>query len=232
MSDLISPDLNIWEIGTEYNEKGSTVVEDWLKPESADWVYNFIANYPSDWWSQSTCDQNGVENVRHDPKNSEHLQNNRDKAQESFINGHFSYNFDRSTGHHASCDCDECKFKTWIRSPNTMKWVGGLAGEELKGTGELFISRYKEFQFLSPHHDTNKGKIGFVYNVTKDWKPEWGGMLHVMERNYRTISKVVMPKYNQLTIFNIPKSSGVPHYVSHVVGGVTNHRLSFTGWFS
>ena len=232
MSDLISPDLNIWEIGTEYNEKGSVTIQDWLKPESAEWVHNFIAKYPSEWWFQSTYDQKDVENVQSKRNNLELLQKNSEKAKKAFLDSKFSYDFDRSMNHHAGCSCDECNFKSWIRSPNTMKWAGSITNEELTGTGELFISRYKQHQFLSPHHDKNKGKIGFVYNITKDWRPEWGGMLHIMEADYKTVTKVVLPKYNQLTMFSIPKSNGIPHYVSHVVGGVSNHRLSFTGWFS
>ena len=36
--------------------------------------------------------------------------------------------------------------------------------------------------------DINKGKVGTVYSLSKNWKPQWGGNLHFMEDDYKTIN--------------------------------------------
>jgi Rps23 Pro-64 3,4-dihydroxylase Tpa1-like proline 4-hydroxylase len=228
----ISSDLNIWDIGTKFNEEGSVTIENFLEKGAAEEFHSFVAKYPETWWFQSTFDNKEVQNIPCKPENTEQLKENWAKAQKAFLKGGFTYNFDWSMNHFVSCECAECLFKQWLKSEETQKWISNITNEELTGTGESFISRFKSGQFLSPHHDKNKGKIGFVYNTTKDWKPEYGGMLHIMEEDYKTVNKVVMPKFNQVTIFHIPKSEGIPHFVSHVVNGVSRHRLSFTGWFS
>ena len=69
-------------------------------------------------------------------------------------------------------------------------------------------------------------------NLTKDWKPEYGGLLHFMEKDYKTVTKVILPEFNKLTLFHIPKDGGIPHYVSPVNPGVQLNRISFTGWLS
>ena len=39
----------------------------------------------------------------------------------------------------------------------------------------MFLSRYKSGHFLAPHSDINNGKLAFVFNLTKNWKPQYGG---------------------------------------------------------
>lgn len=228
----ISSDINVWDAGVEYNDHGSTTIQNWLAEEEAERFTEELKKISEDWWFQSTFDNKEVRNIQYKPQNAEQLLKNSQAAHKAFLEGKFSYNFDRSMPHVDGCECIECQFKGWLRSEEVMGWVSQLTGEELSGTGELFASRYRSGQFLSPHHDLNKGKIGFVFNITKNWRPEYGGLLHILEEDYINVNKIVLPKFNQLTIFNIPKVHGVPHFVSHVHNGVDKHRLSFTGWFS
>jgi Rps23 Pro-64 3,4-dihydroxylase Tpa1-like proline 4-hydroxylase len=102
---------------------------------------------------------------------------------------------------------------------------------DVTGSKELFSSRFRAGQFLSPHHDSKKGKIGCVFSLSKDWKPQDGGLLHFMEDDYKTVTKVVQPIFNRLAMFDIVTRNGVPHFVSHVVPGCKKHRISVTGWF-
>ena len=77
----------------------------------------------------------------------------------------------------------------------------------------------------------NKGKVGFVYSLTKDWRPQWGGNLYILEDDYTTIKKTVLSTYNRLVMFDIPSQNGIPHFVSHVVNQVPHSRTSIAGWF-
>ena len=39
----------------------------------------------------------------------------------------------------------------------------------------MFLSKYKSNNFLSPHSDKGNGKVAFVLNLSKFWKPQYGG---------------------------------------------------------
>ena len=81
------------------------------------------------------------------------------------------------------------------------------------------------------HSDGDNGQVGFVYNISKNWRPEWGGMLHFLKQgdsNY--VEKVVSPRYNALILFDLSTTAGADHFVSHVNTSQAK-RLSFTGWF-
>ena len=71
----------------------------------------------------------------------------------------------------------------------------------------------------------------FTLQLTKDWKPHYGGLLHFTDDEGQQIDDVVIPKFNKLTLFYLPDGKGKMHYVSHVHQGIPHKRLSFTGWF-
>ena len=81
--------------------------------------------------------------------------------------------------------------------------------------------------FLSIHTDEGRGKIAFVYNLTKDWKEEYGGNFELLDEDWKTVKKRLVPSFNSLTLFYV-EGKGVPHRVTKVLSD--NKRLAFTGW--
>jgi len=74
--------------------------------------------------------------------------------------------------------------------------------------------------------------LGFVYNLSKDWKPQYGGNLHFQDKmNENLIEKINVPKFNTLTMFDLATSMGHMHYVSEVVPNVKAKRLAMAGWW-
>ena len=71
-----------------------------------------------------------------------------------------------------------------------------------------------------------------VYSLAKDWRPEYGGNLYILEKDYKTVKKVILSTFNRLALFSIPEQNGIPHFVSQVVPKVNQHRISITGWLS
>ena len=111
----------------------------------------------------------------------------------------------------------------------------------------LFAAKYNEGCFLSPHTDQWKGDLGFTLQLTKNWKPQWGGLLHFLDdeekltsvndtvlkiahKQPKTVSETRTPTFNELTLFYLPEQSGRWHYVSHVNPGVKGSRISYSGW--
>ncbi|MEW6981794.1 2OG-Fe(II) oxygenase family protein [Colwelliaceae bacterium 6471] len=90
------------------------------------------------------------------------------------------------------------------------------------------ITRFSAGHFLNCHRDDvdNKNRIAaFVINLTKDWRADWGGALHILNDDMQ-IEQSFLPTFNEINIFKIP----VEHYVGYVTPFTKEHRLSITGW--
>ena len=234
---MINDELNIKQLSEDFAQNKSVQIFNFLKEDNANELYNwFNFDIPEDWWFTSihnplAKDYEGALNIQRKPESLNLIDKKISEANEAFLNGNFSYVFDRSLPHAATCTCFECQFLKFLESEFMLFFVNSITGMRLDRTNEVFASRFTSNQFLSPHHDENKGKIGFVYSLSKNWRPEWGGNLHFMKEDYRTITKTVVPVFNRLTLFDIPSKNGIPHYVSHVLPTITSKRISITGWF-
>ncbi len=235
---MINESLNVGEIRQNFNKDKSVVIQNFLDLTGAAKIYNFLAHdMPEDWWFTSLndsgkADYKGAEFIRRFRENFYLISEKYESVTKAFVRGHFSYIFDRTLdNHHKNCDCIECGFRKYLKTPDILDFIEKTTGVKVKNSKEVFCSRFTSGQFLSPHHDINKGKIGFVYSLTKDWKPEYGGNLYILDKDYKTIKKVVFSTFNRLVLFDIPARDGIPHFVSHVAPGVTNKRISITGWF-
>jgi Rps23 Pro-64 3,4-dihydroxylase Tpa1-like proline 4-hydroxylase len=237
----ISENLNRDELKKSFEKDKNITIAPFLDEESADKMHEFFYyDMPEGWWSTSTLSgEDSKEYEKTSPLHLRRLKGNMElisqscqKAQDSFVKGKFSYIFDRTQDdHHEGCECLECHFREFLKSPDMISLVNEITGSDIETSGEVFASRYKAGHFLSPHHDMNKGKVGFVYSLTKDWRPQWGGNLYILEDDYTTIKKTVLSTYNRLVMFDIPSQNGIPHFVSHVVNQVPYSRTSITGWF-
>jgi hypothetical protein len=238
----INPQLSPSDLKSSFGTQRSIEVYDFLVAEDADKLFQFFTKeMPDHWWYTSTLAKGGKdsgynEGVTHTRRFTQNLKTCNDltlQANNSFHEKNFCYSFDRTLDDHVeNCICEECAFRKFISSEKLLKFVNGVTGMDISEPKEVFASRYRAGQFLSPHHDNKKGKIGFVYSLSKNWKPEWGGNLFFMEEDYRTVKKVVQPTFNRLVMFDIVSRNGVPHFVSQVVPGTKQGRISITGWFS
>ena len=240
MKFKINSDLNITELKREFRENKKLVIENFLTNESAEILYNFFAiEMEESWWqasfkdfTQTTDGYGDIKLLFRTAENQDEIYRNLKTSQSKFLDGEFSYFFDRTDEtHYPSCNCVECEYRKFINEPDTISWFSNLIDFNLQGPGEFFASRFLENHFLSPHHDHEKGKIATVLGLSKNWKAEWGGCLHFMKDDYKTVTKLVQPSFNKLSLFDIPTANGVPHYVSHVTPGCKQGRISYTGWY-
>jgi len=236
----INKELDVSLLRSQYEKSKSIVIEDFLDDKSVETLYNFFTNdMPEDWWHTSyriPSLNNDVQHIRRTAENVKHINNIYNFGWKDFNKGLFTYIFDRSLNHYSSCTCIECKFKQFLVSDEMKTFIYNITGEKITTLGEVFSSRYTSGQFLSPHHDIDKGKFSLVYSLSKNWKPEWGGNLYLLEDDWVTIKKCILSSYNRLalTLMNSPiqGKKGTPHFVSQIANGVTEPRLSITGWVS
>ena len=198
--------------------------EDFLPQELAEKIHNDIYKTPENWWSTAykyqEQDTKYISNTL-ESKNSK-VQLDK-KVRLSLQQGYFTYRFSRSTKHVVSCDCYECGFNTYLDGDSFKNWLQQNTHLNNPERSESFTSVYDRGDFLGTHTDTQRG-IAFVFNFTKNWKPEYGGMLHVDGKFY-------CPKFNSLTIMELP-DGGLPHFVSEVSSLAPIQRVAISGWFN
>ncbi|MFT6732310.1 MAG: SM-20-related protein [Polaribacter sp.] len=86
---------------------------------------------------------------------------------------------------------------------------------------------YAKGNFLKEHNDadTVQGRrYAYVLNMSKNWIPDWGGLLHFTKEN--KVIESYAPSYNSLVIFEVPQT----HFVSQVTTYAGENRLAITGW--
>ena len=112
-----------------------------------------------------------------------------------------------------------------------LSMISYLTDLQLNRMNQMFLSKYNSGSFLAPHSDIGNGKVAFIINLTKNWKPQYGGILHFLNKSRNKIIKSLVPSFNNLVIFFIP-NEGIPHFVSHIVPGIKKNRYAITGWLS
>lgn len=236
---MLNKNLNIQELAAEFKEKRIIRIDNFLDDTYADDLHYFYTNgMPRDWWYLSTKPHRfghggdlDVARLVNDPQTNSEVVYKLAVANEYFNENQFSYSFKRTIEDHVeNCPCKECSLRALITSKETLTVLKAITGMELKKHGTLFSSLYEYGDFLSTHTDAGNGNLGFVYNLCKDWRADWGGLLHTLSKDSKKVTNTYVPGYNTLTMFDIESDKGLPHFVSHVVHKKAQ-RFSFTGWF-
>jgi len=123
-----------------------------------------------------------------------------------------------------------------VKFVSTGKFVGFVkyvsSNLEINGFGGQ-AACYRRNCFLTIHHDEDKQlrrKVTFIFNFTKDWKTEWGGLLHILDKDKKIID-VFQPDFNSLTLFKVPRDHFVSAVVPYASQDPLRSRYTITGWY-
>ncbi len=190
-----------------------------LPTETAEKLHADIMGTPEEWW----CRAYMVEAHTTQTHNTIFERSLDWEAQltNSLRQGKMTYRFTRSVDHVDGCTCHECNLKEYAATTMREHLEKDLQ-INLK-LSESFISVYERGDFLSTHTDKPNGYIAFVLNLTKGWKPEYGGVFH-------SNGQYIVPTFNNLMIMTL-ENGGQPHFVSEVSQRASHSRIAFSGWF-
>jgi hypothetical protein len=142
--------------------------------------------------------------------------------------GCYAYRFKRDIGnHYDTCNCIACSLYDTIGSFPITDFLCKVTGARNMIPGEMFISNYSKGDFLTNHHDKNKGDIAVTFSFTDNWIPEYGGILHFCD-DKKNIYKSVVPKLGDVNIFRL-KPGLNNHFVSTV--NVNKNRYTLLAWY-
>jgi Rps23 Pro-64 3,4-dihydroxylase Tpa1-like proline 4-hydroxylase len=220
--------FNLEKIRREYSADGIVSISNFLEETVADNLYTFLAEtMPKDWWQIAVRYDDTMKYLSDTPENELEINFEYQSALYAFKRGTFSYFFRRTVGnHYSTCACLECSFRGFLNSQVMRDYLSKI-GLSVTTAVEVFSSCYSPGDFLSPHHDKLKGSVGFVLNLSMNWRPQNGGNLYFLEEDWMTVRRVYTPEFNKLILFEV-SGDGVPHFVSHTIHG---KRLAISGWF-
>jgi Rps23 Pro-64 3,4-dihydroxylase Tpa1-like proline 4-hydroxylase len=116
----------------------------------------------------------------------------------------------------------------WLNSQNTLNYFKQLTGNNSIIKMSAQATRYLPGHYLTQHidiHSQEARQYAYVMGFSKDWNPDWGGLLHILNKE-GNIVKTMIPEYNSLSIFKVPQN----HFVSVVTPLAQTQRLAITGW--
>jgi len=94
---------------------------------------------------------------------------------------------------------------------------------------EAQATRYRHGDLLTIHSDRDSGTrrtAAWVFNLTREWRPEWGGLLLFHDKDGRVVEGV-NPLFNSLSLFRVP----MDHSVSQVTNFAPRDRMAISGWY-
>lgn len=232
---MINKELNLRELKYEFLKNGIVTIPDFLDDSYAENLWDHLDTMPQDWWSVSSrpAPDSDMHITRWTEDNMDYINEGIKTSREALSRGEFSYTFRRTNNDHVDgCACTECVFRSDVISDEVVGFLDYITDYKVTKINELFASWYDGGDFLSPHSDGPNGVLGFVYNLSKNWKPHYGGNLHFQDNYDETlIEKINVPKFNTLTMFDLATTQGHMHFVSEVIKGAPEKRLAFAGWW-
>lgn len=208
------------------------IFNDILPEYQALYLEQEIYNTPEHWWQYALRFSNNSEpcyvgNSLAERQKTKHMFS---QVEESLCTNLYAYRWKRSMPHVEGCSCYECTFKQdFLLSEEFLSFI--VENSELTDPFlfESFVSVYDRGDFLSSHKDQNRG-VAFIFNLTRHWRPEYGGMLHVLEKD--GTYKAIVPEFNSLVLIDLNEGEGHYHFVSEVSAYAPHPRIAISGWYN
>jgi Rps23 Pro-64 3,4-dihydroxylase Tpa1-like proline 4-hydroxylase len=229
MVDFINPSIldQIEEYKKLYKETGMVTIPSFVSHELLAQIEYEIIHFK--WWVYSIHPDHNTNETKY--LNIENIDDNMNmECLNNLQNKQFCYRFKRSYGkHYDTCICIACKLTDTLKSFPVTNMLCNIIGCRNVIPREIFISNYGKDDFLSLHHDKNKGDISVTFSFTSDWHPTWGGILHFCDKS-KNIYKSIQPSLGSVNIFKLDPMFGLDHFVSSV--SVNKNRYTLTSWYS
>ena len=120
------------------------------------------------------------------------------------------------------------RFVRWMADEEFLGYMRKLTGQTELDRLYAQATMYRAGSFLREHDDHVRAedrRVAYVINLTRDWRPDWGGLLHFCD-DKREVVETFTPHFNSMSLFLVPQS----HFVSQVVPFASGERCAITGW--
>ena len=194
------------------------IYDDYFPECEIDAIHSGLNKIPQNWFSERRMgsDYNGTKiwwDINKPIESAPLSQNYRN----------LTYQFLSTDNHEQGCSCSYCR---------VIKRLGDKPPPDVGNDyiGESSLTLYRPGDYLGQHEDRRKARTwAFTLTLSKEWRPEWGGILNVEVDMNEWLS--FPPKYNRLILMRTDGPTSCNHFVSHVIPEAPAHRLTVSGWF-
>lgn len=120
------------------------------------------------------------------------------------------------------------RFVRWMADEPFLGLMRDLADEPAINRVYAQATMYSRGNFLLAHDDhveTEQRRLAYVINLTRRWRPDWGGLLHFTDAT-GNVTDCYFPHFNSMSLFKVPQT----HFVSYVPPFAGGERNAITGW--
>lgn len=119
------------------------------------------------------------------------------------------------------------RFYDFVNSAPFLEIARKITGADDVCRAEPNATSFSAGQFLASHDDSAAAtrRVAFVFNFSRNWKPDYGGLLEFLSTDGHVESAFV-PYFNSLNLFRVPQA----HSVSCVAPFAPGRRLAVSGW--
>ena len=226
---IINPKVykHLEEYRRNWQQDQIVTIRDLLIESDANHLNHYLLNVSEDRWTYSIhpyMENNYV--FDNNDENKEHIINGIISANAAYQRGEFSYVFRRFEGY----ESDGITIKEFLLSAQFLNLLHQITNLSFTDIVSTFGSCYHHDCWLSIHSDNSRGQIAYVYNLTKDWKEEYGGNFELLFNDYCSVKRKVLSQFNTYTFFDVSGPHGNPHHVQRVRSDVIEKRIAFSGW--
>ena len=120
-------------------------------------------------------------------------------------------------------------FLNTLNSKAVLDTIRELTGKHDINYASMQATKYIPGQFLTRHKDdvhSEGRKLAYVFNLSPDWHPDWGGLLQFFNESGETLESWT-PAFNTLSLFDVKHI----HSVTYLTPFAKKPRYALTGWF-
>jgi hypothetical protein len=119
------------------------------------------------------------------------------------------------------------QFVEFLNTPAFIKFVRDVTGDYELTHASARATCFRAGHFLNLHTDYGQGlkKFAYVFNLSRHWNVEWGGVLQFVNSE-KALINCFMPIFNSFCIFAVPQW----HAVSFVAPFAGDARYAVSGW--
>ncbi len=215
--------VDIVRLSAAYSKNGFVSIDGLFQLEELGKLNRYLRDMQCEWFRIVRFDEYQKDCRLDDPE----LPSLLEQLQSRRLTAKLAYSFERTLPHNEGCGCELCGFWETMLSSPIAKLVEQVSGHTIERFETYYATRFKRGDFLTVHTDPH-AKVGFVLNLTEDWRPDWGGLLHITDRAGKTVLSTLTPALGMIFLFEISRQP-VPHFVSEVCCDVPRLRTALTG---
>ncbi len=230
----INPALEGKRLKTAFRKTQRLHIPNFLNPEAAEAIYRCLKDEIA--WNLAYNDEKGEQHLfARDQRTmtAAERQAFHKKVLSRARQGRFSYlygSFAIGDLYKQNLDRDFylARLYEFLNANPFLDFMTEVTGIEDLNKASLQATAYGPGHFLTQHNDfepKKDRKIAFVFNFTKNWRPEWGGVLQFIDKD-GVHEEGLVPTFNALNFFAVPRR----HIVSQVATYAGAVRYSLTGW--